>query len=238
MVAKKTSDKIVLDVQKREINGKKVKQLRKEGILPANIYGKDFVSQAISLNTHDFLKTYKEAGETQLIYLNLDKKEIPVLMHNLQLHSVSGHPLHVDFRKIDLTKKIEAHVPLKFINESPAVHQNKGDMLTILNALTVEALPGSIPHDIEIDISILNEVDDEIRIKDLKTVAGYSVKDDPESVIVKIAEHKEEVIAPEPAPEVAEGGPAAEGEAPAEGEEGSKEQTQKKEEAKPEEKKE
>jgi len=77
-----------------------------------------------------------------------------------------------------------------------------------------------------------------MRIKDLKTVAGYSVKDDPESVIVKIAEHKEEVIAPEPAPEVAEGGPAAEGEAPAEGEEGSKEQTQKKEETKPEEKKE
>src|SRR3989338_1991462 len=224
MATKKGSEKILLQVEKRDIVGKKIVNLRKEGILPANVYGKDFPSQAISLNAHDFLKTFKQAGETQVIYISLDKKELPVMIHNLQIHPVTGMPLHADLRKIDLTKKIEANVPVKFINESPAVHQNKCDLLAPLDELTVEALTDAIPQVIEIDIAGLKEVNDEIRVKDLPVVADYIVKTDAEATIVKIAEHKEEELAPIPAPVVAEEG--AEGvvaageegkEAPAEG---------------------
>lgn len=215
------SEKITVAVEKRELMGKKVKLLRNEGKAPANIFGKDFPSTAISINAHDFLKTFRKAGETQVLYLALGKEEIPVMVAKVQMHPVVGNLLHVDFKKVDLKKKIEAEVPVSLVGEAEAVSQHTGEIHLLLDTLTVEALPSDIPQSIEIDVTHLKEIDEAITIGSLKAESGYVFVGEPETVIVKVSEHKEESIEPDvPAEDAtpAEGEAAAvEGEAPAEG---------------------
>ncbi|OGK21712.1 hypothetical protein A3C23_00055 [Candidatus Roizmanbacteria bacterium RIFCSPHIGHO2_02_FULL_37_13b] len=188
-----------LSVAKREIFGKKLNKIRKSGLIPANIYGEGFKSQAVSINQIAFHKTFKKAKETQVVYLKIDnsKDNIPVLIHNVQHHPIDNKVIHIDFRKVDLQKKIETEVPVKFIGESEAVSQKKGVFQTISDTLLVEALPDKIPSQIEVDISNLKEVNDQIQVKSLKISTDYVFKEDPEKTIVRITEHKEEEIAPQ-----------------------------------------
>jgi len=209
------TDKTELVVKKRDVFGKKLKALRADGKLPGNIYGKDFESTAVSLDSHDFSKIFKKVGETQVLYVDLDKKEIPVMVGNVQIHPVTGHFLHVDFKKVDLKKKIEAQVPVNIVGEPEAVHQHIGELHTLIDTLTIEALPSDMPQEIEIDVTGLKEVDDQITVSDLKKSGDFAFMDEPDTVIVKIAEHKEESIEPEVPAEAAEGEASAEGEAPA-----------------------
>lgn len=210
----KTAEEIKLTVVKRDLTGKKVKQLRTEGKLPANIFGKDFTSTAITVDAKDFALTLRKAGETQVIHVSLDKKDLPVMIANVQMDPITGDPIHADFKKIDLTKKVEADVPIKIIGESEAVEQHIGDLLTLRDVVTVEALPANVPSEIEVDISGLTEIDQAIHVKDLKLPTGVELADDPEALVAKIAEHKEEEVAPE-LPEEGEAPEGAEEEAPA-----------------------
>jgi large subunit ribosomal protein L25 len=212
--SEKKSEKIIFAVEKREVMGKKLKTLREQGLAPANIFGKDFASTAITVNAHEFLKLFRKAGETQVLYLHLGKDEIPVMVAHVQRHPVDGNPLHIDFKKVDLKKKIEAEVPIMLIGEAEAVAQKIGEIHQLLDTLTVEALPSDMPQSIEIDVTHLKEVDQAITVADVKAEAGYSFIQEPETMIVKIAEHKEESTETE----LPEGeAPAAEGEAPSEG---------------------
>lgn len=225
----KTSEvKQHLDAKKRDVFGKKLKRFRKDGAVPANIYGPGFKSQAISIVWKDFNKTYRIAQETGIVYLKLEKQEVPVLIKNVQRHPVTSGILHVDFRKVDLSKNIETEVPLKIVGESPAVVQKGGVLLTHTDHIKLEALPENIPHEIEIDISNLTEVGSEIKVSDLKRSDKYTIKEDAEKLVLAITEHKEESLEPETAaaePEVitekAEG-ETLEGEAPEEAAEGEK----------------
>ncbi|KXK09815.1 MAG: General stress protein CTC [Microgenomates bacterium OLB23] len=217
---KKTGEKLTLSVQKRTLLGKKVKQVRAEGNIPANIYGKDMDSIAIQVNAKDFTKALHVAGLTQVIYLSVDSQEIPSMIQNVQTDPISDHYIHADFRKVNLNQKLEAQVPVTVVGESEAVAQNKGDLMTLVNALYVEALPTDMPQEIEVDIADLKEVGDEIKVSDLKKAGNYVVTDEPETVIVRIAEHKEESLEPDTEAAIVEGeGEAAEGgDAAAEGE--------------------
>ncbi len=213
-------DKLVLNVASRTTFGKKLKKLRKEGMLPANIYGPDYKSQSVSLGFKDFLAVYKVAKETGVVYLKLNNDELPTLIKYVQTHPVNDHILHIDFRKIDLKQKIQTKVPVKVIGQSEAVLQKNGVLLTLSDSLSVEALPTNIPHQIEIDISILKEIGKEIKVSDLKKSDKYEIKDPAEKVIVSVVEHKEESVTPETAPaeapEVITAAPVEEGVAPAE----------------------
>jgi len=184
-------EKHKLKAEKRKIIGRKVKKLRKEGVLPANIYGKGIKSLAIQLPVKDFLQIYKEAGETGVIELSVgpadgDGESHPVLIHNLQIHPVTSEPLHVDFYKVTLTEKVKATVPVVTLGEAPAVEQKLGLLLRPIDELEVEALPADLPEHIEVDISKLAEVEQEIKIKDLKIAEKITVLADPELVVVKI----------------------------------------------------
>lgn len=203
-----------------------MRKLRYEGKVPANIYGPEFKSQAVTIDHIAFNRVYRAAEETGVVYLRLNSKDLPVLIKSVQRHPVTNKVLHVDFRKIDLTQKIETEVPIKLVGESPAVVQKGGVLNTQVDGLLVEALPSDIPHEIEIDISKLQEIGSEIKVADLPKSDKFVVKDEPEKLIVSIIEHKEESLAPETAvaePEVitekeaeeAEA-EAAEAEAPAE----------------------
>jgi large subunit ribosomal protein L25 len=195
----KADKKFLLPANIRKELGKKIKKLRKAGFIPANLFGRNFKSQAISISFKDFIKIYRAVKETGVVYLELEKEEIPVLISHIQRDPVSNQILHVDFRKIDLAQNIEVEVPIKIIGSSPAVIEKGGVLLTHLNSILVSALPNNLPKEIEIDISTLKEIGDEIKVKDLKKSLAFKIKTAPEKTIVAVIAHKKEA-APEAAP--------------------------------------
>ncbi len=194
-----SSEKVSLKVESRRVFGKKLNKIRKQGLVPGNVYGPDFKSQSVSVRHKDLVKTYKKVGETGVVYLSLDKDNIPVLIKTIQKHPVSGSLLHIDFRKIDLSKKIETAVPVKTIGVSEAVSQKSGVLLVQSDTLLIEALPEDIPSHIEVDISVIKEIGQEIKVVDLKKSDKYEVKTPAEKVVVSVIAHKEESITPETA---------------------------------------
>ncbi len=194
-----SSEKVSLKVELRQVFGKKLNKIRKLGLVPGNVYGPDFKSQSVSVTHKDLVKTYKKVGETGVVYLSLDKDNIPVLIKTIQKHPVSGSLLHIDFRKIDLSKKIETAVPVKTIGVSEAVSQKGGVLLVQSDTLLIEALPEDIPSYIEVDISVIKEIGQEIKVVDLKKSDKYEIKTPAEKVVVAVIAHKEESIIPETA---------------------------------------
>lgn len=189
-------EKVVLSAQARTVLGKKNKQLRKQGLLPANVFGPEFASQSLSVNYVEFRRIFRQVGETGVVYLKTEKDEIPTLITSIQRHPLDGTVLHADFRKIDLKKKIEAVVPLTFIGVSPAVNAG-GVILTQTDKVTVEALPQDIPNHIEVDVSVLKEIGNELKVSDLTTNAAYVITTEPTKVIVSVTAHKEESVVAE-----------------------------------------
>lgn len=179
--------RLSLKVAARKILGsKKVRKLRREGILPANIYGKSFKSQAVQLPLAEFEKLLKEAGETQVIDLAVDSTTYPVLIHNVQYEPVTSAPLHADFYKVDLKEKIKAMVPVVATGEPKAVADKLGLLLQTLSEIEVEALPTDLPEKLEVDVSGLAELNQQITVADLKVPAGVQILAEESQIIFKI----------------------------------------------------
>lgn len=179
--------KHALIAEKRTLEGKKVKNLRKQGIIPANVYGKDIKSENLQLNLKDFEKTYQEAGKTGIIELILGSDEPKnTLIRNVQKDPVTGNFLHVDFYNVSLKEKIKASVPVVQIGESKAVVDKAGALLQPLAQIEVEALPTDLPEKIEVDVTPLSQVDQEIKVKDLKVASGVTILTDPEQIVIKV----------------------------------------------------
>lgn len=214
----------ILKAENRTITGRKTRHLRKEGILPANVFGKKIKSQAISIKLKEFADIFKSAGETTLIKLEIEEKgkkeDRSVLIVNVQKDPVSELPIHVDFHQVDLKEKVTASVPVELTGESPAEKQSVGTVVLYINEIEVEALPTDLPEKFVVDISALSEVDQAIFVKDLKIdKTKVEVKVDTEAILAKVEPpQKEEVVTPPPAEEgvTEEGVALAEGEAPAE----------------------
>jgi len=204
-----------LKAQARKIAGRKVKNLRKTGILPGNVYGKKVKSVSVQVGLKDFENVYKEVGETGLVELELGKEKRPVLIHNLQLNPVTDAPVHVDFLQVDLKEKVSAEVPVELTGESPAEKQALGTVVLMLNEIEVEALPSDLPEKFEIDRGTLTEVDQVVKVADLKVDRSkVEIKMGEEEIVVKVEPpQKVEEVAP-PAPEAPVEGEAV---APAEG---------------------
>jgi large subunit ribosomal protein L25 len=232
-----------LKVEKRTVLGKMVKKLRREGILPCNIYGKGIKSEAVQVPQTEFDAVFKEAGETGLVDVALGEKSIPVLIHNMQ-KDFRGNVLHADFFQVNLKEKVKTMVPLEVVGEPKAVLDKIGLLMNILSEVEIEALPEELPENIQVDVAHLANVDDQITVADLKVPAGVTILTEPEQVVSKIGEliTKEaaaEAAAAEAAAEAAkaeagaaEGAETAEGTAPAEA--GAAEGEKPKEEGKPE----
>lgn len=211
-----------LAAEKRTVFGRKVKKLRKAGILPANVTGKHIESFSVQVKMDEFKKVYFSAGETGVIGLAVDGKIHPILIHEVHSDPVYETPLHADFLEVNLSEKVTATVPIEIVGESPAVQAEEGVLVQQLHEVEVEALPTDLPDSIQVDISGLEAVDDAIKVSDLKVDRSkVEVKEeDPERIVVSIAEPtKEEVVEEVPAAEGEEGA-AAEGETPTEGGEG------------------
>jgi len=214
----------VLNATPRTVLGKQVKKLRREGILPCNVYGKELSSVSIQVALKDFTDVFKEVGETGLVDLMVEGTKHPVLVKNMQMNFRTHDPLHVDFFQVNLKEKVKAMIPLEFIGEPKAVTENLGTLIQPASEVEVEALPEALPEKIEVNIESLAEIDQQITVSDLTIPEGVTVLTDPGQVVAKIAEI---VIEVEPEPVVEEG---AEGGA-AEGETKTTEATEKSEEA-------
>jgi len=192
---------ITLKAKKRELTGRKVKKLRREGILPANLYGKKIKSEAIEVSASDFAKVFKVAKETGLVELTINGSKKPVLIHNVQLDPVTDTILHVDFLQVDLKEKVVANVPIELVGESPVEKQGLGTVVQYLDEIEVESLPGDLPEKFEVDLGTLVEIDQVISVKDLSVDKDkVEIKADPEQIVVKVekAKQEEEVIAEAP----------------------------------------
>ena len=204
-----------LNATTRTLFGRKTKQLRKNGIVPANIFGKKIKSLAIELESSSLLETMRKAGETGLIHLKIkgDTKAHPVLVSGYAQDPVTGFMLHVDFHEVDLTQKTTATVPLHTVGESAAV---KSGMVLVMfkNELDVEALPTDLPEFIEVDIAGLTEVGMTIHAKDLKfDRSKVTVEIDGEEPIATIQEPAKEEVVEAPVAAEGEAAPVVEGEA-------------------------
>lgn len=204
-----------LHAEKRTVLGKQVKKLRREGLLPANVYGHNLASVALQLKAEDFATVFKEVGETGLIDLEVDGKKHPVLVKNLQIEFRNRTPLHVDFYQVNLKEKVKTMVPVVTVGEPQAVTEKLGTFIQTLNEVEVEALPEALPENIEVNVEHLAAVDEQILVRDLEVPEGVTILTDPEQLVAKIAEIVEE---PEPeAPTEEETAEAAsEGETPVE----------------------
>lgn len=180
--------RLKLAVEKRTVLGKKVKKLRKEGFLPANIYGKDIKSLAVQVGLEEFDKVYKEAGETGLVDVEVDSETRPSLIHNVQLDYLTQLPVHADFYQVNLKEKVKTMVPLVLTGEAKAVSEKIGIVLQPLAEIEVEALPTDLPENIEVNVNHLAAVDEQIAVSDLKTPQGVTVLTDPSQIVVKIGE--------------------------------------------------
>ena len=178
-----------LTAQLRTVLGRKVKTLRKQGILPAHVFGHKIETIHIQVQKKEFEKVFAKTGETGIISLEIDKEKRPVLVKNIQVHPVTDEPIHIDFYQVNLSEKVTVNVSLEIMGEAPAEQKKVGLLLTPVSELEVEALPADIPENIQVDVSKLENIGDEIRVKDLPIdKTKVEVKTDEELVVVSIGE--------------------------------------------------
>lgn len=209
-------DQIELKVANREVLGKKVSGLRRQGITPVHVFGRGIESLALQCETVKLRRVLAEAGQTRLINLKIDSEKKPrvVMVRGIEREPRSGQSLHVDFYQVQMTERLKVEVPVVLVGEAPALKMKENMMVHELNTVTVECLPAQIPSSLELDISSLIEADQALRVKDIKLDEGVAILNDPEHVVAKISiRHVEK--REEPVVAVAEG----EVEVEAEGEE-------------------
>ncbi len=171
----------------------KLGAVRSNGMVPAVVYGARVENTSISVPSVDFIKAWKVAGESSTIVLDLEGKKIDVLIHDLQVDPVKGFPIHVDFLAIDMNKTVEVQVPIEFIGVAPAEKSGLGVLVKVIHEVEIEALPKDLPHNIEVDLSSLVALGDQIHIKDVNLPKGVTMKTPADEVVALISAVKEEV---------------------------------------------
>lgn len=177
---------ITINASKRAISGKSVKQLRKNGKIPAVVYGHEVTTANLELSEIDFIKAFRQAGESTIVNLAVEGKNTPVLIHDVQNHYLTDKPVHVDFYAVNMKEKLRATVQLHFIGEPQAVKALGGILMKNLSEVEVECLPADLPSHLDIDISNLNTFEDEIRVSDLKVSDKVEILAAPDELIVAV----------------------------------------------------
>ncbi len=211
--------KHTLKAKVREITGRKVKQLRAQGQIPANVYGKGLPSVSLQMNGLEFAKAFKNASESTLFYLQIEGEKIerPVLVRQVSIHPVSGTIVHVDLNQVNLKEKVKTSVAIKLVGESPAEKEGLGVLVQQLDDLEVEGLPTDMPESIEVSVTNLIDLDSSIVVSDLKVSDKLEVLTEKDRIVAKIAPMAKEEVVETPVVEAPTEGatPAESTEAPA-----------------------
>jgi large subunit ribosomal protein L25 len=183
---------LTLTVEKRDI-ASDLNTLRSGGKLPAVFYGPKEKSTPVSVSTKEFTKVFKQAGESSVIVLKDGAHEHEALIHEIDVHPVTGAFRHADFYVIEKGKKVKVHVPIVFAGVSPAVKDLGGILVKVLRELEVEAAPKDLPREITVDLGALALMTDTIHARDVKMAAGVTLISGADEIIASIALAKEEV---------------------------------------------
>jgi large subunit ribosomal protein L25 len=189
----------IIKAENRELQGKKVKILREKDFIPAVLYGHDIKNQNLSVKKNDFLKVYAQAGESQLIDLQIaEAKPVKILIHDLQMNPIKNEINHIDFYQIREDEEIHANVKLEFVGEAPAVKELGGVLVKNFDELEIECLPKDLEliSQIKVDLSGLKTFNDVVYVKDLQVPAQIKILSLPDEVVAlvtEIAEEKTEV---------------------------------------------
>lgn len=202
-------EKVVLKATKRDVTGKQVKAMRREGKLPAVIYGRHLEPISILLDAHTAGLALAKVSASSLVTLDVDGKEFPALVRERQRDYIKGNLTHIDFLAVSMDEKLRTSVGLAFVGVSPAVKDYSGILVHNLERLEVECLPGDLPERINVDISMLKQIGDIIRVRDLAVSDKVRILADEDETIAVVTITKEEAA---PAAAAVEG--AAEAAAP------------------------
>jgi large subunit ribosomal protein L25 len=176
--------KILLNAEQRTVIGKQVNQLRREGKLPAVIYGSKIESKAITLDLREATKTLSTVTSSSLVTIVLGGKEYPSLVREKQIDFILGTLKHVDFLAVSLTDKIRASVSINFEGESPAVKEYNAILSSGLSQIEVEAYPQDLPESFTVDISVLKEIGESILVKDIAIPENVEVLSDLDEMVL------------------------------------------------------
>ena len=199
---------IILNTEKREIYGKKLRSLRKKGILPIHVYGPGMESIALQSETNNVLKVLQEAGRTNPVKIIDSDMEHTTLVRNVDQHPATGELQHVDFMRVDENKAIEVEVPVVLIGEAPGTRGGAGTVTQAIYSLSVLSKPFTVPSEIQADLSVLVDLETNIKRGDLVLPDGVELVGDPDIPVAWIQPPRvqEEVAVEEGADEGAEEG--------------------------------
>ncbi len=187
---------ITLNIESRDLK-ENLTILRKKGLMPAVFYGKKENSTPVSLLQKDFIKVWKQAGESSVVTLQRKGGEdLDALIYDVSTDPLTDIPRHADFYVFEKGKKLEVSVPLEFVGTAPAVKDLGGILVKVLHELKIEAMPKDLPTEVAVDISSLVNFDSQILAKDIVLPAGVTLVEDSEEVVVLVTEAKVEVEAP------------------------------------------
>ncbi|HYF65490.1 MAG TPA: 50S ribosomal protein L25 [Herpetosiphonaceae bacterium] len=206
------NETLKLSLQPREITGKKVKDLRKEGILPIAICGRGVEPYSAQIEEREFMRVINRAGYTGLIELSMPgRKKQSAFLLEVQRNSVTGRVVHADLRVVDVNKPVEVDVPVVAHGENTLVEKGQAILNQTLSSITVRALPTAIPHEFGVDISTLVEFDQHIYVRDLvASAADVELLIDPDTMVFVLSHAK---VEPAEEPTTEEAGEEAAGEA-------------------------
>jgi large subunit ribosomal protein L25 len=186
-----------LAVKTRDVLGKKVKALRREGLIPAELYGHGFENVHLALPAKEFNKVLKAAGSTSVVTLLLGKETKSAMIHEVARDAVTSEVIHVDLHQVRMDELVKTHVPLEFVGEAPAIKTLSAVINKSMSEIEVEAFPQDLPRSIAVDLSVLDALDKTIYVKDLKRPKGVTFLIDAETAVVTATEPApEEVVAP------------------------------------------
>ncbi len=183
----------------REILGKKVRFLRRQGITPTHLFGHNVESVALQCDTAQLKRVLAQTGRTRLISLKIDEAKKPrnVVVREVQREPSTRELLHVDFYQVSMAEKIRVEVPIVSIGEAPALKSKENFLLQELNSLSVECLPGEIPNRVDIDLTSLTELGQAIHVKDIMLDKEGTILNNPEQLVVKVSARRIEKLVEE-----------------------------------------
>lgn len=182
------AERVTIEAAPREVLGKKVKQLRRQGRLPANVYGKGLESRAIEIDAREFARTVKQAGLRAMIELRVAGEPDPryVILRGISRAHGTGDPIHVDFFQVDPERPITANVPLRLVGEAPAVRDLAGTLLPGLEIVSVRCRPLDIPDTIPVDLAPLKDFSSVLTVGDIAPPPGVEILTDPSIVVATV----------------------------------------------------
>jgi len=187
-------EKIVINAEKRDVVGKKVRKLRREGKAPAVIYGSDLGSLPITLDMRETTNTLNKVSSSAILTINVEGTEYAALVREIQQDYLKNTLIHVDFLAVSMKEKLRTDVSISLVGDAPVLEEFSAIVMSGVDVIEVECFPQDLPGVIEVDISSLTELGQAIYVKDIPAIADVDFLTDPEELVAVASAIKEEVV--------------------------------------------